>query len=303
MSSFRLRSASPADAAAVADVVVALETALYGGTAYTQSDLEDEWARLDLERFARVAVDGERIVGYGSAHERGELWRTEVFVHPDAQGRGAGTLLADALEREAAGGGARRVQGNVYEEDAAGHRLLEALGYRPVRTFREMRIELDAAPAHPVWPDGLRADAFDPDRDAPEFHAAHQEAFADHWEYVYRDFAKWRDWHIESEKFDPSLWCVVRDGGEIAAGAISVADLYGGGWVASLFTRRPWRGRGVGGALLHDAFARFWDRGERSVGLGVDAEGDTGAFRVYERAGMKPVLGWVMYEKDVRGAA
>jgi ribosomal protein S18 acetylase RimI-like enzyme len=59
----------------------------------------------------------------------------------------------------------------------------------------------------------------------------------------------------------------------------------------------------VGAALLRDAFARFWERGERSVGLGVDAANDTGAFRLYERAGMAPVLGWVLYEKDLGGAA
>jgi GNAT superfamily N-acetyltransferase len=218
------------------------------------------------------------------------------------QGRGAGTQLLAELEQEAVSRGARRVQNSVFEVDAAGRRLLESNGYRPVRVFRELRIELDDAPPAPAWPEGLRAEPFDADRDAREFHAAHQEAFADHWEHAYRDFASWHKGNIESEKFDPSLWCVVRDGDEIAAGTICVAGLYGGGWVASLFTRRPWRGRGVGGALLHDAFGRFWARGERSIGLGVDAEGETGAFRVYERAGMKPVLGWVMYEKELADA-
>jgi mycothiol synthase len=58
----------------------------------------------------------------------------------------------------------------------------------------------------------------------------------------------------------------------------------------------------VGAALLRDAFGRFWARGERSVGLGVDAANDTGAFRLYERAGMAPVLGWVMYEKAAQDA-
>ena len=58
----------------------------------------------------------------------------------------------------------------------------------------------------------------------------------------------------------------------------------------------------MGAALLADAFGRFWERGEHSVGLGVDAASDTGAFRLYERAGMAPVLGWVVYEKELSGA-
>jgi hypothetical protein len=72
---------------------------------------------------------------------------------------------------------------------------------------------------------------------------------------------------------DPALWCVVRAEDEIAAGAICTGATYGGGWIAARFTRRPWRKQGA------------------------DAASDTGAFRLYQRAGMTPVLGWVMYEK------
>jgi GNAT superfamily N-acetyltransferase len=293
---------TPADAAAVTEIVIAVEAALYGASSYSQADLEDEWSSLDLERNARVVRDGERIVGYGALHELGELWRAEGFVHPDACGRGVGRLIATGLEEDAARRGARRIQNNVFEADAAARALLESLRYRGVRVFREMRIELEAPPPAPEWPDGLRVVAFDPERDAREFHAAGQEAFADHWDYAPRDFETWSTSHLRSERFDPTLWSVVRADHEIAAGTICTANTYGGGWVQVLFTRRPWRKQGVGTALLRDAFGRFWKRGERSIGLGVDAASDTGAFRLYERAGMAPVLGWVLYEKDLGGA-
>jgi mycothiol synthase len=286
-----------ADAAAVTEVVAALESSLYGPSTFSQADLEEEWSELDLERDTRVVRDGDRVVGYGAVRERGELWRVEGYVHPDALGRGIGRLIATGLEEDAARGGARRIQNNAMEADSAAGRLLEALSYRAVRVFREMRIELDAPPPAPEWPDGLRVVAFDPDRDAREFHAAHQEAFADHWDYTARDFESWSKANLGSERFDPGLWCVVRAGDEIAAGTICTGDTYGGGFVQELFTRRPWRKRGVGAALLRDTFGRFWERGERSVGLGVDAASDTGAFRLYERAGMSPALGWVLYEK------
>ena len=42
-----------------------------------------------------------------------------------------------------------------------------------------------------------------------------------------------------------------------------------GGWVRVLFTRRAWRKHGVGTALLSDSFARFWERGEHSIGSGL----------------------------------
>jgi len=84
------------------------------------------------------------------------------------------------------------------------------------------------------------------------------------------------------------------------------SSLYG----ESAFSQRPRplhaspvRKQGVGAALLSDAFGPFWQRGERRVGLGVDAANDTGAFRLYERAGMTPALGWVVYEQALGNAA
>ena len=292
-----------ADAAGAAEVVAALESSLYGTATFSQADLEEEWTELDLEQDVRVVRDGERIVGYGAIQEMGELARAEGYVHPDAAGRGIGRLIATGLEEDAARRGARRIQNSVFELDAAARGLLESLGYGAVRVFREMRIELEAPPPAPEWPDGLRVVAFDAEHDALAFHAAGQEAFADHWDHTPRDFASWSKSHLASERFDPSLWCVVRAGDEIAAGTICTGDTYGGGWVHALFTRRPWRRQGVGAALLGDSFGRFWQRGEHSVGLGVDAANDTGAFRLYERAGMAPALGWVVYEKDLAGAA
>jgi mycothiol synthase len=292
-----------ADAAAVSQVVAALESSLYGQSSFCEADLLDEWSDVDLEQDARVVREGNRVVGYGLVRERAEPWRVEGYVHPDALGRGIGTLLVTELEADAARRGARRIQNGVFEADAAARRLLESLGYGAVRTFREMRIELAAPPPAPQWPDGLRVVAFDPEHDAAAFHAAHEEAFADHWGHTARGLPAWSKSHLGSERFDPALWCVVRAGDEIAAGTIGTGDTYGGGFVHVLFTRRPWRRQGVGAALLADAFGRFWQRGEHSIGLGVDAASDTGAFRLYERAGMTPALGWVMYEKALGAAA
>lgn len=292
-----------ADAAAVTEVVVALESSLYGSTAFSQADLEGEWLDLDVEQDARVVRHGDRIVAYSAVREAGEIWQAEGYVHPEAHGRGIGRLIATGFEEDAARRGARRIHNRVFEADCAARRLLESLGYRAVRVFREMRIELEASPPAPQWPDGLRVVPFDPERDGLEFHAAHQEAFADHWEYAPRDFGSWSSQHLASERFDPALWCVVRAGDEIVAGTICTGDTYGGGCVHALFVRRHCRNQGVGAALLGDAFGRFWERGEHSVGLGVDAASETGAFRLYERAGMSPALGWVIYEKELSDAA
>ena len=121
-----------ADAAAVTEVVAALEASLYGQSAFSQADLESEWLELDLERDARVVRDGDRVVGYGVVRERGERWLVEGYVHLDALGRGIGKLIATGLEEDAARGGARRIHNAVLEADSAAGRLLESLGYGAV---------------------------------------------------------------------------------------------------------------------------------------------------------------------------
>jgi mycothiol synthase len=299
MSVFRVHRAAAADVAAVSELVEASEAALYGESTFTPEDLGAEWTEIDLERDARVVRDGDRVVGYAVVRERGATQRVEGYVHPEALGRGAGTLIARSLEEDAVRAGARKLQNVVLEADTAARELLGALGYDAVRVFREMRITLAGAPPAPVWPDGLHVEPFVPERDARDVHAANEEAFADHWGHTARTFDAWSRLHLRSERFDPELWCILRSGGEIAAATICTGETYGGGFVHVLFTRRPWRGRGVGTSLLHDAFGRFWARGEPNVGLSVDAASETGAFRLYERAGMTPALGWVMFEKQM----
>ena len=172
-----------------------------------------------------------------------------------------------------------------------------------MRVFREMRIELDAPPPAPEWPDGLRVVPFDPEHDAREFHAAHEEAFADHWDYKPRDFESW------SKATSGASASIRRCGASSAPGTRSrpgrSAPATPTAAASSTCSSRVARGASRASARRssRDVFGRFWERGERSVGLGVDAASDTGAFRLYERAGMAPALGWVMYEKELPAAA
>ena len=52
--------------------------------------------------------------------------------------------------------------------------------------------------------------------------------------------------------------------------------------------------------MLHHAFGEFWKRGRKQVALYVDASSLTGATRLYEKAGMKPVETWMNYHKIIR---
>jgi len=52
--------------------------------------------------------------------------------------------------------------------------------------------------------------------------------------------------------------------------------------------------------LLRHSFNEFYQRGNRKVGLGVDAENLTGALRLYEKAGMHIYRQYNSYEKELR---
>jgi ribosomal protein S18 acetylase RimI-like enzyme len=72
---------------------------------------------------------------------------------------------------------------------------------------------------------------------------------------------------------------------------------FGGGWVGTVGTLGPWRGRGLGRALLLEAFGEFHRRGEPRVSLAVDAGNETGATHLYESVGMRVVWQADVYEK------
>lgn len=66
--------------------------------------------------------------------------------------------------------------------------------------------------------------------------------------------------------------------------------------------RKPWRGSGLGMAMLQHAFWRFAARGLRRVETGVDADNATNATGLYERAGMRPERAYVFCARTLRPA-
>jgi ribosomal protein S18 acetylase RimI-like enzyme len=61
--------------------------------------------------------------------------------------------------------------------------------------------------------------------------------------------------------------------------------------------RRSWRRHGLGKALLLHAFRELARRGRTAVGLSVQEDNPTGAVRLYESVGMRPVSRRTIYEK------
>ena len=189
----------------------------------------------------------------------------------------------------------------VKEVDSTVRGAVEAAGYELFRHSFRMRTELDGDPDPVEWPEGLRVATYEPAHEAA-VHAAHQEAFADHWEYVFEPPEEWRKWYVENPAFDPSLWFLVWDGDELAG--ISLCRVHSSGdaehgFVSILAVRSPWRRKGLGLGLLRHSFAEMKRRGMKRASLGVDAENTTGAVRLYDRAGMFVERRYDLHRKEL----
>lgn len=295
------RPAERADAAAVAALAAADEAALLGRPSRLgERDVLDWWSRADLERDSWLLEEHGSLVGMGWFETRGDLGLFVGVVAQGAKGRGLGGTLADLGESRGRNEeGIARLQTWTLAADRAAGELFTQRGFREVRRFYDMAIELAGPQLDPVLPDGFAVETLRTE-DAPAFYAALDDAFEDHWEHHPTPFDEWWEEKQAAPGFDPSLWFLVRDGDEVVATIRNDAERNGGGYVGALGVRRPWRGRGLGRALLLHTFAEFQRRGFDRVTLGVDAESPTGATVLYEKVGMKVESEMIVFGKEPR---
>ena len=196
-----------------------------------------------------------------------------------------------AQERAGRRGRSRR---SSPERDDECRAALERRGYGSIRHSFQMEIELARrAGCAGVAGRASTVRTYDPSATSSAVYEATQEAFADHWDFRRVSSSSGGQFDAVDPRFDPTLWCLVEDGDELAARLAQRWHFSGDPAVrlgrARSAVRRPWRRRGLGLALLRHSFRDFARRGATRVGLGVDAENTTGAVRLYERAGMRAV--------------
>jgi ribosomal protein S18 acetylase RimI-like enzyme len=191
--------------------------------------------------------------------------------------------------------------------DSLAQTHIKGHGYRLVRYFNEMLIEMEAPPPKPSLPENLSIRTLRSGQEEREVLLAVRDSFKDHWGYVdspfEKDLAEWMHWIENDPDHNPSLWFLATENGDISGVSICKPKSPGdpeAGLVDILCVRRPWRRQGVALALLQHTFSEFYQRGVRKVTLGVDAESLTGATRLYSKAGMHVKQRHVNYEKELR---
>ena len=238
--------------------------------------------------------------------------RLEVWVHPEHRRLGHGTALlrwAESSARAAVAENRGGSQGKPHDLAGGGPDSVvptagfaAANGFTAFRYTFEMRRPLgDPIPAAPL-PDGIEVRPV-----AAAHHRtiwdANAEAFRGQWDHaepVEGDFEQF----FRNPDLDPTMWQVAWDGDEVAGLVMNTihrqdAELQGerAGWIHGVATRRPWRKRGIAGALLARSLVVLREHGMDVAELGVDSENPAGALGLYERFGFKPRRRWVVYRK------
>jgi mycothiol synthase len=304
-----IEAVGPDDVDAIVEAVNAHSIGVHGVADTTRDDvltwLEAPGADRELEAFIVTLPDGS-VGGYGDVQddnfEHRRYW-IDLRLRPGCNG----SSLLRELEARALRLAAPDALLRCFTQgaDVEAHRLVEAHGYSLIRHGFRMAIELEPPPPQAEWPPGIRVRTLEPGADDERVHEANMDSFADHWEYAYVPYDRWRHLMFRSPH-DPSLWFLAIDGDEIAGICLCRADQTGEpdtGWVSVLGVRPAWRRRGLGLALLRHAFGEFRTRGRERAGLGVDAENTTGAVRLYERAGMTVTRRNDIYEKPASAVA
>ena len=219
--SLNLRPARWSDLNAVAKLTHDVAK-MEGDTSFvmTAEDLENAWKgegfSVERDVFVIETRDG-RVVGSEEfySEQAHSKFKADGCVHPEFRGLGIGTSLLEKIgeraqaEMELAESDVRvRIQSLINAKDEAGHTLLRAEGYIPIRYYWRMEIKLQAAPPAVTFPAGIEIRPFIKEEHAISVWQANNEAFRDHWgshDFTYED---WSHRIFGNPNFDPTLWMI-----------------------------------------------------------------------------------------------
>jgi len=298
---YRSRPLTHDDAEPATTVVAAAELQDDGEIEIDVSDVRSDWARpgLHLQTMSAGVWHGDELVAVGDVYQG----RAEIDVHPQHRGRGIGTAMLKWTWDVARRDGRNEVGQTVSEQRRDAALLFERYGYVARWTSWVLRIDLGDEPlAPPRLPPGMTIRDYVPATDDRAVFDLVTTAFGE-WPDREDDmpFEDWRAANLQRAEANPAMMPLIVHRDRILGCALNLD--YGPtteGWIQQLAVAKPYRGRGLGRALLAESFRRFQADGRRECGLSTDSR--TGALPLYEHVGMHVRRTYRRWSKDLSDA-
>jgi mycothiol synthase len=307
MTSCLIRIYQPTDAKALAVLINTCHQADQVGTRTTAQGVRVLGAEnLGSTLHDYVVEAGSRIVGLGMLErEEGTRLYARLWVHPSMRNNMIGMRLISHVEALARQFPEPCLDIAIRPTETSTQEWAEELGYRYVRSWWRMHVDLLDLPAPSELPAGYRLRAFVPGQDERALTTVEDGVFHDHWgegahtlEGLQHEFN--RPW------FDPALLNFLQLAGQPVGYVWSWIDperiaATGQAWgeISNLGLVPEYRGRGLGRVLLLRALADLKARGMQAVELDMDGP-NIRARRLYESVGFygKEETRW--YRKHLR---
>jgi mycothiol synthase len=239
-------------------------------------------------------------------------WQSFITLNPDSSRKrfyldiytrpGAETLLPSldlALELARNHDPQYRLWLGTQSNDFAYKSLLENRGFTILRKYWTLEMRLPVQSERVSESLGvIRKLDLDNEDDLRTFHEVHQDAFSQHFGFMPRQFNEWSELVLRHKvEINLQAWLISVNG--VPAGFVDFNDeqLHNdSGYVSGLGVRQAFQGKGLGEALLRHAIQINSALGRSKLCLSVDAGNESGALRLYEKVGMKPISEWHQYE-------
>lgn len=269
---FRIRSLEPGDVDAAYEILAAWQEQVFGEAEMSHGMFSNAQT---IATAAFVAETEEGIAGHTSLLR----YHVNVLVRDADRRRGIGTALLRACEERAAVE-MLEVVGVTAEEAAAP--FARANGYEKTSEVWLMGVDLPAEVPAPEWPESVSVRTYAPE-DVDQVKPLLDLAYSEEPGFVPVPLEDWKTFMLGDPSFDPTVWFLAVAEGSVVGAILNWKE----GYVKDLVVNPSWRGRGIGKALMLETFAEFARRGVERVTLKTDSNNPTGAWRLYERLGMK----------------
>lgn len=303
-----------ADLEAIASLVNACKAADLLNEGTSVDELRQELAD-PTRRDARLWEDERgQLIGYA------EMWMANLeepdgflwfCIHP--------AIASEALGKEIVAWGEKQLRSwcqkhdgllKLHSSDRADRAerldLLEKCGFTVERYFFRMARSLAEPIPEPQFPEGFSLIPANPEVDAPAWLEMYNQTFIDHWNHHEMTLERLQ-YYLSDPNYNRELDLIaVAPDGTFAAFcycAIHPEENQRSdrneGWIASLGTRRGFRKRGLGRAMLLMGLQRLQAQQADTAILAVDADNPNGALRLYESVGFRKVHTNQVYVKHL----